>query len=284
MRPSKNHRADPRGKTKNSSGCGCLIVLAVVGALCFAGYRSISQSGSGRSVGGIADDGSRGSDPASYGAKATRDTWPPLSEGRTATATDLTAANYYIVLDGSGSMQEHKCAGGSSKMAVAKSTLSTFIYSIPAGANVGLLAFDADGIRERSPLATGNREQVIRALNDVRAEGGTPLLSAMSQGYEQLTAKAREQLGYGEYHLVVVTDGKPDPQSEDPSPLVRRMLSESPVMLHTIGFCIGDKHVLNQPGRTFYTDAQSPTDLARGLESVLAEAPSFDVKSFDGGK
>ncbi len=284
MRPSKSHRADSRGKNKSSSGCGCLIVLAVVGALCFAGYRSITQSGGDRIVGGLADDGPRTADSASYGARATRDTWPPLAEGNVAAVADLTAANYYIVLDGSGSMQEHKCAGGSSKMEVARRTLSDFVKAVPASANIGLLAFDADGIRERSPLAANNRDAVIAALKSVHAEGGTPLRSAMTQGYEQLTAKAREQLGYGEYHLVVVTDGKPDPQSEDPSPLVRTMLSESPVMLHTIGFCIGDKHVLNQPGRTFYTDAQSPTDLARGLESVLAEAPSFDVKSFDGGK
>lgn len=282
MRPSKDHRAQQRGKTKSSSGCGCLIVLAVVGALGFAGYRSISQSGGGPYVGGTADPERPVASAASYGARATADTWPPLTEGHQATAADLSAANYYIVLDGSGSMQEHKCAGGSSKMEVARRTLSDFVKAVPATANLGLLAFDADGIRERAPLAANNREAVIAALKSVHAEGGTPLLSAMTQGYEQLTAKAREQLGYGEYHLVVVTDGKPDPSSEDPSPLVRRMLAESPVVLHTIGFCIGDKHVLNQPGRSFYTDAQSPTDLAHGLESVLAEAPSFDVKSFDG--
>jgi hypothetical protein len=58
------------------------------------------------------------------------------------------------------------------------------------------------------------------------------------------------------------------------------MLAETPIVVHTIGFCIGEDHVLNQPGRTFYLAADSREDLERGLDSVLAEAPSFDVAAF----
>jgi hypothetical protein len=95
-----------------------------------------------------------------------------------------------------------------------------------------------------------------------------------------LTDQARSQLGYGEYHLVVVTDGEPDPDSEDPTPVVEEILEQSPVVLHTVGFCIDDDHVLNQRGRTFYAAATNPRELREGLQAVLAEADTFDATQF----
>jgi hypothetical protein len=58
------------------------------------------------------------------------------------------------------------------------------------------------------------------------------------------------------------------------------MLAESPVVLHTIGFCIGEAHALNQPGRTYYRAADDPGALRRGLDEVLAESPVFDLTEF----
>ena len=85
--------------------------------------------------------------------------------------------------------------------------------------------------------------------------------------------------GGGTRHLVVVTDGHAD-QGEDPTPIVNRMLKESPVVLQTIGFCIGSKHSLNQAGRTIYRAADNVEDLRQGLADVLAEAPKFTVTEF----
>ena len=59
-----------------------------------------------------------------------------------------------------------------------------------------------------------------------------------------------------------------------------RLLAESPVVIHTIGFCIGEKHSLNQPGRIDYRAADDPVALARGLSAVLAESPDFTVTDF----
>lgn len=52
------------------------------------------------------------------------------------------------------------------------------------------------------------------------------------------------------------------------------------MVLHTIGFCIGEKHSLNQPGRTLYRAADNPEQLRAGLADVLAEAPSFADQKF----
>jgi hypothetical protein len=79
--------------------------------------------------------------------------------------------------------------------------------------------------------------------------------------------------------LVVVTDGHAS-KGEDPTPAVNRILGESPVVVHTIGFCIGERHPLNQPGRTYYRSANNPRALQQGLETVLAESPDFSVTQF----
>jgi Ca-activated chloride channel family protein len=76
----------------------------------------------------------------------------------------------------------------------------------------------------------------------------------------------------------VITDG--EASHEDPRDIVNQLIAESPVVLHTIGFCIGAEHSLNQPGRTVYQSADNPQELAQGLAEVLAEAPAFDVKKF----
>jgi hypothetical protein len=102
---------------------------------------------------------------------------------------------------------------------------------------------------------------------------------AISAGYAQLEQQAMRQLGYGRYVLVVVTDGQANP-GHDPTEKVRWMLNNTPIELHTIGFCIGTDHSLNMPGRTVYKAADNPAALRQGLADVLAEAEAFDVSTF----
>jgi Ca-activated chloride channel homolog len=220
--------------------------------------------------------------PPSYARNALSDNWPPLADQPAAAALteNVTASNYYVVLDGSGSMLRSECSGGATKIEAAIESLQSFVRQVPADANLGLVVFDENGTTERVPLGNGNRDAFLAALGQARAGGGTPLRSSMTLAYDKLIEQGRKQLGYGDYHLVVVTDGVPDPDSEDPASIVRTMTALSPVVLHTIGFCIGDNHVLNQPGRSYYVAADSPEQLTQGLDAVLAEAPSFDVVAF----
>src|SRR5260221_4181454 len=205
--------------------------------------------------------------------------WPPATDQAVAVSKDLFAKNYYVVLDASGSMKDQACSGSQSKMQAAKTALAAFAASVPGDANIGLQVFDQQGVNERLALGTGNRENFIRLVNTAEASGGTPLLDSVNQAYAKLTAQARRQLGYGEYHLVVVTDGEAN-SGQDPTPVIDRLLKESPVVLHTIGFCIGSTHSLNQSGRTLYKAADNPGALQHGLADVLAEAPQFSVQKF----
>jgi hypothetical protein len=192
---------------------------------------------------------------------------------------DYLKRNYFFVLDGSGSMAERKCSGDAPKMNVAKQALLGFIDRIPAGSNVGGLVFDEFGVRTLAELKPKGDATWATLINGVRAGGGTPLATAVTAGYQALTMRAAAQLGYGEYHLVVVTDGEAN-QGEDPRAIVDVITRKSPIVVHTIGFCIGQNHSLNQPGKTVYRAADNPEDLERGLAEVLAEAPSFDAQSF----
>ncbi len=215
----------------------------------------------------------------SYALNGSQDNWPNLPEDASPIASNLLAANYYIVFDGSGSMAETRCSGNKSKLGAAKEAIQAFIQQLPADANVGLFVFDKSGISERVALLNNNRDSLISSVIRAHAGGGTPLRMAMDHGYRMLSLQAEKQLGYGEYNLVIVTDGEAS-SGYDPTSSINKIIKQSPVVIHTIGFCIGENHSLNQAGRTFYKAANDPESLRAGLESVLAEASTFNVDTF----
>ncbi len=219
--------------------------------------------------------------PAPEQSKQTVSPWPYLGDKhkQTALSDDLLRKNYYVVFDGSGSMSEKGCSGNMNKITAAKKALIAFSANVPPNANLGMLTFDNNGISERTPLAIRNREQFTEQVNRVYANRSTPLLTSITKAFDSITRQARSQLGYGEYHLVIVTDGFADPD-EKPRRIVDKMLAETPIIIHTIGFCISDKHSLNQPGKILYQSATDVQSLQRGLDDVLAESPDFTAQEF----
>lgn len=240
------------------------VILAI---LTFGGCEKNQQSGASSTSG----------EAAVAGSSNLRE-WPPApTEGDTIVlADDLLAENYWLVFDDSKSMKERACGSNGDKIDVAKAAVQKFINSIPAHANVGLSRLNTS---ETIALGIGNRDALVRAVNAIDAGGGTPLRSSMERAYGILTQQGQRQLGYGAYHLVMVTDGEAN-IGEDPESVVDLITRQSPIVIHTIGFCIGPDHSLNQPGRTYYAEANNPEELTRGLENVLAEAPKFDVSTF----
>ncbi len=217
--------------------------------------------------------------PASpfYALRTQDNRWPDLTPDLL--SSDMLANNYYIILDGSGSMASDTCAPGSTKMDVAKAAVKQFIQQISPTANIGLFVFDRNGIQQRVELAAQNREQLFNKIDQIQPDGHTPLKTALNFGYEQLSHQGARQMGYGEYHLVVVTDGLAS-ATEEPDAIVETIIEQSPVMIHSVGFCIDDKHSLNQPGKTAYTAAANADELQQGLAAVLAESATFDPDQF----
>ncbi len=220
-----------------------------------------------------------GSVPPRY----TSSVWPPTGpkDEKLVLAQNPLAKNYLVVLDGSGSMDGRSCSGKDSKIVAAKKALQQWSTTVPANANLGLVIFDNNGITERVAMGNGpaNRKNFADSVEKAYASGGTPLHNAVLLGYKLLGKQARKQRGYGEYHLVVVTDGEAN-GGQDPSRVVSEIFATSPITVTTIGFCIGKDHSLNQPGFTVYKEAGNLEDLKKGLAEVLAESPTFDVKDF----
>lgn len=206
--------------------------------------------------------------------------WPYLSadEPTRPLAQNLTARNFLLIFDGSGSMAKSDCSGSRSKIDVAKAAVVAWSRSVPAGANLGLYAFHNGGILTL-PLSSGNRAAFIEAVEQIEAGGNTPLTRAMQYAFKAFTDQGRRQLGYGEYTIVVVTDGIAN-HAEQLQQAVDKILGSSPINIYSIGFCIDRQHSLNQPGKTLYRSAANPRQLEKGLQDVLAESETFDERDF----
>lgn len=212
-----------------------------------------------------------------YSNDPTKYSWPPADE-HVPIAKNLMTSNYYLIVDGSGSMADSQCSGSATKLDAAKVALTQFIGSLPQNNNVGLLTFDHSGIHEKTPLGQ-NRSDVIASINSMSPGSATPLFTSIKKGYDALTVQAKKQLGYGEYHLVIVTDGEAS-DGQDPTPIVTKILYDTPIVIHTIGFCIRSGHSLNVPGETDYRAANNPEELLQKLTEVLAESPEYDIDTF----
>jgi len=225
-------------------------------------------------------------DRDSYALRGSINTWPDIQNKQNSIVPysdqkDLLAKNYYIVLDASGSMKETNCAGGKTKMKASIDALEQFLQGAPKDANYGLSVFHQGSFKELVKL---NRQtDWKRAMQDLRQNlvpsGGTPLASATKAAQLKLEEQGRKQLGYGEYNLVLITDGMAG-QGENPKAVVDLILRNTPLNLSVIGFCIGEKNVLNQPGYIQYRTATDPKSLKESLQSVLAESPDFNVSDF----
>ena len=223
--------------------------------------------------------------PPPYALQPTRNSWPPAAEQSGQVYTDakrLLTANYYVMLDASGSMADQKCSGNTSKMKVAAQALEKFSQSLPADANFGLAIFNGESIRELIPLGR-ERKNILQTVSQILPNASTPLASAVQFSYQHILAQGQRQLGYGEYYLVLITDGIAD-KGQDPGRVIGQILGQSPVEIYTIGFCITEQHSLNQPGRMVYRSANDPGSLEQGLQEVLAESPDFQVSDFSPGQ
>ncbi|WP_194435381.1 vWA domain-containing protein [Vibrio fluminensis] len=217
----------------------------------------------------------------SYAFRGADQSWPGAGNADLVLADNKDTANYYVIFDGSGSMQETECGNGSQRIEVAKQAVGTFFDALPKNANVGLIIFDAKGTRNAVPLKPNDPDLLKSFTNDSSFGGGTPLGYTLDYAYKELMKQGQMQQGYGEFNIVVLTDGAAsDP--DDMEKAIEHITYNSPVSLHTIGFCLGDSHALNKKGVINYQPAANAAELVKGLQSVLAESPSFDTASFDG--
>lgn len=192
--------------------------------------------------------------------------------------------NFYLIFDGSGSMSEalnKQCQGDKrfgSRLEGAKWAVEQFMPLVPSNVNLGLWVFDTTGNSERLPLGSESRTQFLTAIQKTRAGGKTPLTESIEQGVNRLVQQRDRQLGYGEFRLVVVTDGEATGR-----PLTQAVAyaRQRRIPIYTIGLCLGAQHELRKYSVS-YRAADSIEALRRGLEETLAETSAFDPQTFPG--
>ena len=259
--------------------------LVIAGGVLAACEDAPSQQGSSSSSNSTTNVATSGSSSTTTEASSVsvNVVWPgPAPEDmNVAIDSNLTRSNFMVVYDGSGSMDYDSCNSSSpNRHADGVIALKEFVKAVPDDANLGLFVFDGKGRSVRVPLAVGNRDVLLNEVDNISIGSGTPLQSSIKKAYFELKTRAYQQLGYGRYSLVIVTDGEAN-SGEDPTRVVNDIIDETPVEVHTVGLCFSGRHSLNQPGRTFYTDAQNPAQLIEGLKSVLAETSVDDAAEFD---
>jgi hypothetical protein len=190
--------------------------------------------------------------------------------------------NFYFIFDGSGSMSEpltKQCRGDKrfgSRIEGAKWAVEQFLPLVPSDVNLGLWVFDAHGNSERLPLSPDARASFLAAVKKVRAGGRTPLSESIEQGVDRLVQQREKQLGYGEFRLVVVTDGE---ATGRPLPQAVTYARDRRIPVYTIGLCLSTDHELRKSSVS-YRPADSIEALQLGLEETLAETNMFDPQTF----
>jgi Ca-activated chloride channel family protein len=161
------------------------------------------------------------------------------------------------------------------RIEAAKWAVKTFLKeSVPAEVNVGLYVFDGAGRSERVPIAKDNRAELARAIDALAGGGNTPLNASIRFGVDQLLRQRARQLDYGEYYLVVATDG--EATDGDTAPTVA-YATQHGIPIITLGYCLKQDHPLAR-GSFSYRNANSPAELLAALKETQAEARYADVK------
>lgn len=168
--------------------------------------------------------------------------------------------NLVFIMDCSGSMSGEK-------IEQAKSALKEVLKHVPATTHIGLLSFgETEGWRY--PLGPRDEIRLNKAINDLRTGGSTPLGEYMKNGTERLLKQRQQQLGYGTYRLLVITDGEAtDPDLVDtytPEIMARG------VTIDVIGVFMDKKHSLSKMVHS-YREAQDTASLKKAITEVLAE-------------
>ncbi len=185
-----------------------------------------------------------------------------------------------IVLDDSGSMNK-AMAGNEPKMVVAKRAINRVIETLPPSTQLGILLMNGASSAKGwlVPLGPLDVAEASRKVEATVADGGTPLGASMKRGLDELL-KLRDQRPYGDYRLLVVTDG----EASDADILQRNLPSivSRGVVLDVIGVDMQADHSLAKRSHS-YRRANDEQSFEKALKEVFAESTADDNMSGQAG-
>jgi Ca-activated chloride channel homolog len=192
--------------------------------------------------------------------------------------------NFYFIFDSSGSMGDSPRKTDRSgkvfprRIDATKWAVQEFLGKVPDDVNLGLWIFNGSGAGEVVPLGTakGNRAAFLKAVESTQPGDGTPLSESIIAGVDKLVVQYKRQLGYGEYRLIVLTDGEP---TGIPLPRAVDYAASYGIPIYTIGVCMDQDHSLRRHSLS-YRAADNAEEMASALEETLAETKTFDAADF----
>lgn len=179
---------------------------------------------------------------------------------------------FYLYLDTSGSM-----AGG--KLRDAKTAIRAFLDEASPDIQFGLAVFSARGefdSVELVPTGPEGRRDILQIIDRIQAGGGTPLGGALKFSADKLYELQQKNHGYGEYNLLIVTDGEPDSQEDMVNGITYlhgKSHNGAPICIYTIGYQLSGDHSL-KAASVWYADAQNQSD----LKNALKEATESEIE------
>ncbi len=180
--------------------------------------------------------------------------------------------NVVIVLDASGSMKGLLIsAGGASqidRLTAAKTAIKEVVKTIPNSTNIGLLVFGGGRDGWVYPLGPRDDARLMKAVDAIKAGGGTPLGEYMKKGGDRLLETRHSQYGYGTYRLLIVTDG----EANNPA-LVDKYVGDimsRGIVTDVIGVDMKKAHTLSTRVNS-YRSANDQESLKKAIHEVFAE-------------
>lgn len=132
------------------------------------------------------------------------------------------AADVMLTMDASDSMNEIVGDGsGDTKLHRAQDGAKTLVDNLPADVNIGLVTFRTEGPLDPTPKVekpadlTASRTDVKTAVDNINADGGTPLAKGIDVTQAELESP-RSNPTTPDF-IVLLSNGDPDPNSEGPS-------------------------------------------------------------------
>ena len=189
-------------------------------------------------------------------------------------ASPIVAADSTVVvlLDDSGSMRQEMRTGSGRepRMSVAQAALTKVIQQLPDQTTLGILLMN--GARSENGwlvrLGPLDRKAALSRLAQVRADGGTPLGQSMMTAMDELLSM-RSKLPYGDYRLLVVTDG----EASDANMLQRYLpdMVARGISIDAIGVDMRADHTLAQSAHS-YRKANDAASFEQALTEIFAES------------
>ncbi len=186
------------------------------------------------------------------------------------TSTALAGQKIVVVVDDSGSMADRMRFEPVRKMEAAKKALRVVLERLPEDAEVGVLALNRGWL---TPIKALDRQQLRRQVNSFRARGGTPLGMRMKEATDSLL-EMRKKDPYGDFRLLVVTDGEASDQAVLDGVLPDIMSRN--LVVDVIGVDMQSEHSLATEV-TNYRRADDPQSLEAAIAESLAESDDSAV-------